>query len=200
MGSCTSSPEAKPTDRVSSNANKSSTAPSSRPLNEINNTKNHQMTNANSSTPASQPIAPNANNKTLTNAPLTAGTSSNQLGDATAGSNAARPLADEDGLAEENPMNDNDFTAALDAAPEPSSLGPSSASGAGKEPAPRAQRDRSYAIDKLIEEDSKKFKKECKILLLGSGESGKSTIVKQMKIIHQDGYSREELMNFRQVV
>jgi len=35
---------------------------------------------------------------------------------------------------------------------------------------------------------------------VGSGESGKSTIVKQMKIIHQNGYSREELMNFRQVV
>lgn len=28
-------------------------------------------------------------------------------------------------------------------------------------------RERSYAIDKQIEEDSRKFKKECKILLLG---------------------------------
>ncbi|KAJ7079405.1 heterotrimeric G protein alpha subunit [Mycena belliarum] len=35
--------------------------------------------------------------------------------------------------------------------------------------------------------------KEYKILLLGSGESGKSTIFKQMKIIHQDGFSPEEL-------
>ena len=32
---------------------------------------------------------------------------------------------------------------------------------------------------------------------LGSGESGKSTIVKQMKIIHQDGFTREELMSYR---
>jgi guanine nucleotide-binding protein subunit alpha len=91
----------------------------------------------------------------------------------------------------------------------------------------KAQRDRSYAIDKQIEEDSRKFKKECKILLLGecldvlrwwllgifmlfatyaagtqsgSGESGKSTIVKQMKIIHQNGYSKEELLNFRMTV
>lgn len=64
----------------------------------------------------------------------------------------------------------------------------------------KAQRDRSYAIDKQIEEDSRKFKKECKILLLGSGESGKSTIVKQMKIIHQNGYSKEELLNFRLIV
>lgn len=32
---------------------------------------------------------------------------------------------------------------------------------------------------------------------LGSGESGKSTIVKQMKVIHQGGYSREELATYR---
>ncbi|CAG8819740.1 21068_t:CDS:2, partial [Racocetra persica] len=56
---------------------------------------------------------------------------------------------------------------------------------------------RSLQIDKQIKEDSEKFKKECKILLLGSGESGKSTIVKQMKIIHQNGYSKEELALYR---
>ncbi|TFY75458.1 hypothetical protein EWM64_g8555 [Hericium alpestre] len=59
---------------------------------------------------------------------------------------------------------------------------------------------RSDAIDKQIEEDSKKFKRECKILLLGSGESGKSTIVKQMKIIHQNGYTTEELLTFRPLI
>ena len=31
----------------------------------------------------------------------------------------------------------------------------------------------------------------------GAGESGKSTVVKQMKIIHGDGYSREELKSFK---
>lgn len=35
---------------------------------------------------------------------------------------------------------------------------------------------------------------------LGSGESGKSTIVKQMKIIHLRGYSEEELKNYRPTV
>jgi predicted ATPase len=34
----------------------------------------------------------------------------------------------------------------------------------------------------------------------GSGESGKSTIVKQMKIIHQNGYTREELLVYRYTV
>lgn len=32
---------------------------------------------------------------------------------------------------------------------------------------------------------------------IGSGESGKSTIVKQMKIIHQNGYTVEELAMYR---
>ncbi|KAG7666443.1 GPA2 [[Candida] subhashii] len=41
---------------------------------------------------------------------------------------------------------------------------------------------------------------EVKVLLLGSGESGKSTIVKQMKIIHQDGYSEEELIEYKPFV
>ena len=31
----------------------------------------------------------------------------------------------------------------------------------------------------------------------GAGESGKSTVVKQMKIIHGDGYSESELRSFK---
>lgn len=42
--------------------------------------------------------------------------------------------------------------------------------------------------------------KEVKVLLLGSGESGKSTIVKQMKILHQNGYSTEELLEYKPFV
>ncbi|KAM0755803.1 guanine nucleotide-binding protein alpha-3 subunit [Meredithblackwellia eburnea MCA 4105] len=60
-----------------------------------------------------------------------------------------------------------------------------------------SDKERSYAIDKQIDDDARKFRREVKILLLGSGESGKSTIVKQMKIIHQNGYSRDELLLFR---
>lgn len=36
--------------------------------------------------------------------------------------------------------------------------------------------------------------------LKGAGESGKSTIVKQMKIIHETGYSKEECEQYRPVV
>lgn len=59
---------------------------------------------------------------------------------------------------------------------------------------------RSAAIDRQIAEDERNFKKECKILLLGSGESGKSTIVKQMKIIHLNGYTPDELARHRAIV
>ncbi|KAH3911586.1 hypothetical protein HBI56_163170 [Parastagonospora nodorum] len=59
------------------------------------------------------------------------------------------------------------------------------------------QKKRSQAIDRKLEEDSRRLRRECKILLLGSGESGKSTIVKQMKIIHQNGYTQEELAMYR---
>ena len=62
------------------------------------------------------------------------------------------------------------------------------------------QKKKSQQIDKQLEEDSKRLRKECKILLLGSGESGKSTIVKQMKIIHLKGYSEDELYNYRPTV
>ncbi|KAG9308579.1 heterotrimeric G protein alpha subunit [Chiua virens] len=64
----------------------------------------------------------------------------------------------------------------------------------------RVEKARSDAIDRQLEEDSRKLRKECKILLLGSGESGKSTIVKQMKIIHQNGFTHEELMTHRPTI
>ncbi|KAG2224602.1 hypothetical protein INT45_003742 [Circinella minor] len=64
----------------------------------------------------------------------------------------------------------------------------------------RAERSHSQKIDNMIEEDSRRLKRECKLLLLGSGESGKSTIVKQMKIIHQSGYTRDELYTWRATV
>jgi len=62
------------------------------------------------------------------------------------------------------------------------------------------QKKRSQKIDRDLEEDSKRLRRECKILLLGSGESGKSTIVKQMKIIHLKGYSDDELYNYRPTI
>ncbi|KAG9308008.1 guanine nucleotide binding protein, alpha subunit [Chiua virens] len=58
----------------------------------------------------------------------------------------------------------------------------------------------SDAIDGQHKEDSRKLHKECRILLLGSGESGKSTIAKQLKILHQNGFTDEELMSYRPAI
>jgi guanine nucleotide-binding protein subunit alpha len=62
------------------------------------------------------------------------------------------------------------------------------------------QKKRSQAIDRTLEEDSKRLRRECKVLLLGADNSGKSTIVKQMKIIHQRGYTTEELALYRHII
>lgn len=64
----------------------------------------------------------------------------------------------------------------------------------------KAAAERSKMIDKNLREDGEKAAREVKLLLLGAGESGKSTIVKQMKIIHEDGYSEEECRQYKAVV
>eukprot|EP01103_Thecamoeba_quadrilineata_P000928 TRINITY_DN10819_c0_g1_i1.p1 TRINITY_DN10819_c0_g1~~TRINITY_DN10819_c0_g1_i1.p1 ORF type:complete len:368 (+),score=68.57 TRINITY_DN10819_c0_g1_i1:42-1106(+) len=52
-------------------------------------------------------------------------------------------------------------------------------------------------IDHQIRLERQKQDAEIKLLLLGTGDSGKSTIAKQMKILHLNGYSEQELINYR---
>lgn len=62
-------------------------------------------------------------------------------------------------------------------------------------------RERSKAIERQLAQDNERFRQEVKLLLLGAGESGKSTVVKQMQIIHMNGYQdREEKEKYRSVV
>ncbi|KAK2161519.1 hypothetical protein LSH36_115g06010 [Paralvinella palmiformis] len=58
-------------------------------------------------------------------------------------------------------------------------------------------RARSFAIDKQLEHLARQETNVIKLLLLGAGESGKSTLVKQMKIIHNDGFTDQELLAFK---
>lgn len=60
--------------------------------------------------------------------------------------------------------------------------------------------ERSKKIDRDLRADGERAASEVKLLLLGAGESGKSTIVKQMKIIHETGYTKEECEQYRPVV
>lgn len=67
-------------------------------------------------------------------------------------------------------------------------------------PADKEAIERSKKIDKDLRLAGERAAREVKLLLLGAGESGKSTIVKQMKIIHETGYSPEECEQYRPVV
>jgi len=59
---------------------------------------------------------------------------------------------------------------------------------------------RTNLIDMQLKDDLIKDSKQDKILLLGTGQSGKSTIVKQMKILHLNGFSEKELLDYRNIV
>ncbi|KAI9311479.1 guanine nucleotide binding protein, alpha subunit [Dichotomocladium elegans] len=59
---------------------------------------------------------------------------------------------------------------------------------------------RNKAIEKQIKQDRKRMNREVKILLLGAGDSGKSTILKQMRLIHASGFTQPEREAFRVVV
>ncbi|GAA6011675.1 hypothetical protein JCM10207_004204 [Rhodosporidiobolus poonsookiae] len=59
---------------------------------------------------------------------------------------------------------------------------------------------RSRGIDKLLRDDERRMSKEIKMLLLGPGSSGKSTILKQMKVIHLYGFTASEKEAYRQQI
>ncbi|TPX17583.1 uncharacterized protein E0L32_012117 [Thyridium curvatum] len=63
-----------------------------------------------------------------------------------------------------------------------------------------AEAARSRELDKMIRQDEKRMAKEVKLLLLGAGESGKSTVLKQMKLIYAQGFSKNEKLEWKPVV
>ncbi|KAL1978688.1 hypothetical protein VTN31DRAFT_1547 [Thermomyces dupontii] len=56
------------------------------------------------------------------------------------------------------------------------------------------------SIERQIKQDKKTLDRTIKILLLGAGESGKSTIIKQMRIIHSGGFPVDERCQHRAVI
>ncbi|KAI9314325.1 guanine nucleotide binding protein, alpha subunit [Dichotomocladium elegans] len=59
---------------------------------------------------------------------------------------------------------------------------------------------RNEEIENQLKRDKLNMRNEVKMLLLGAGESGKSTILKQMKLIHDGGYSHDEREAFKEII
>jgi hypothetical protein len=84
-----------------------------------------------------------------------------------------------------NNNNNNNKTSTTDQMPSFSCLG-------GKlNDDEKQQRKKSQKIEKELIKDRRKYKATQRLLLLGAGESGKSTIVKQMRILHVNGFNKE---------
>lgn len=55
-------------------------------------------------------------------------------------------------------------------------------------------------IERMIRKSELESRRNVKLLILGTGDSGKSTFIKQMRIIHGSGYSSEEKKAFIKLV
>ncbi|KAJ7542378.1 hypothetical protein O6H91_10G103800 [Diphasiastrum complanatum] len=62
------------------------------------------------------------------------------------------------------------------------------------------ERDQDAKIQKRIEDGNKDERNVQKLLLLGAGESGKSTIFKQIKVLYKDGLHEAELKDYVHVI
>jgi len=59
---------------------------------------------------------------------------------------------------------------------------------------------RNKSINRDLATERKNMGRTVKLLLLGAGDSGKSTVAKQMKIIHLDGFSEEERASYKTAI
>ena len=54
-------------------------------------------------------------------------------------------------------------------------------------------------IERQIRKDKQELRRNYKVLLLGAGESGKSTFVRNLRVVHGSGFSTRERQDAREV-
>jgi len=62
------------------------------------------------------------------------------------------------------------------------------------------QSESNRTINRQLESERKKLDNEVKLLLLGAGESGKTTFAKQMRMIYLEGFSNEERLAYKSII
>jgi len=55
-------------------------------------------------------------------------------------------------------------------------------------------------INKLLDKEKEKLKNEVVLLLLGQGESGKSTVAKQLRILNSRPWTETERMTYKEII
>ncbi|KAJ3289218.1 Guanine nucleotide-binding protein G(o) subunit alpha [Rhizoclosmatium sp. JEL0117] len=74
------------------------------------------------------------------------------------------------------------------------------AASADHRPSVSQARSISRAIDASLEQEKPAITREVKILLLGTGDSGKTTVLKQLRVIYGSGFTPEEYLDFRSII
>ena len=72
--------------------------------------------------------------------------------------------------------------------------------GCGQSSESKEGKQRNDQIEDQLKKDRLNLRNEIKMLLLGAGESGKSTILKQMKLIHHGGYNEQERDSYKEII
>lgn len=62
------------------------------------------------------------------------------------------------------------------------------------------QRMQDIKLEKLMQQSKVNKKNQVKMLLLGAGESGKSTVLKQMRLLHLGGFSPQERIQYKNII